>query len=130
VIVERRGAAGRERGPRAGVPQERLVDVGAIDVAETGRSGRRAAGVVGDDLLSGMDVNHVIARFAPRHAPAQGVVLEGNFLRGRAAIGIRPPQAIVKIPDQPQRRAGQRRRAAEQVPLGVVAERAGRAARG
>ncbi|MFN9181888.1 MAG: hypothetical protein ACK6DN_02285, partial [Planctomycetota bacterium] len=46
------------------------------------------------------------------------------------AIGIRPPQAIVKIPDQPQRRAGQRRRAAEQVPLGVVAQRAGRAARG
>ena len=33
-------------------------------------------------------------------------------------------------PDQPQRRAGQRRRAAEQVPLGVVAQRAGRAARG
>ena len=53
MIVERRGAAGRERGPRAGVPQERLVDVGAVDVAETGRSGRRAAGVVGDDLLSG-----------------------------------------------------------------------------
>jgi hypothetical protein len=53
-----------------------------------------------------MDIDDVIARFAPRHAPAQGVVLERNFLRGRGAIGIRPPQAIVKIPDQPQRRAG------------------------
>ena len=105
MIVERRGAAGRERGPRAGVPQERLVDVGAVDVAETGGSGRRAAGVVGNHLLSGMDVNHIIARFAPRNAPAQGVVLERNFLRGRAAIGIGPPQPIVKIPDQPQRRA-------------------------
>ncbi len=78
------------------MPQERLVDVGAVDIAETGRSGRRAAGVVGDHLLSGMDINHVIARFAPRHAPAQGVVLERNFLRGRGAIGI-PPQPIVKI---------------------------------
>jgi hypothetical protein len=77
-----------------------------------------------------VDVNHVIARFAPRHAPAQGVVLESNFLRGRGAVGVGPPQAIVKIPDQPQRRAGQGRRAAEQVPLGVVTQRAGRAARG
>ena len=105
MIVERRGAAGRERGPRAGVPQERLVDVGAVDVAETGGSGRCAAGVVGDHLLPGMDIDDAAARFAPGHAPAQGVVLEANFLRGRGAVGIRRPQAIVKIPDQPQRRA-------------------------
>jgi hypothetical protein len=60
------------------VPQERLVDVGAVDVAETRGSGRCAAGVVGDHLRPGMDIDDVIARLAPRHAPAEG----GSSVRG------------------------------------------------
>ena len=102
VIVERRGAAGRERGSRAGVPQERLVDVGAVDVAETGGSGRRAAGVVGDHLLPGMDVNHVIARLAPGHAPAQGV--DRRLLRNLKLEPWKIPRMLHTTPE-PHNRA-------------------------
>ena len=87
----------------SGDAKDGFVDVGTADVAVDGGSRGGTAGVVGDGLLAGLEVDDGGRRLGASDSAAQSVVLIGGFEGGRGVVGVGTDQAVVRVPGEVER---------------------------